>query len=150
MEIRWYLKAFNALSLEELYQVLRLRNEVFIVEQNCPYQDMDNADQKALHLLGFTDHGLAAYTRLFEPGVKFDMASIGRVITAQFARGTGSGRLLMQESIKAVEENWGKIPIKIGAQLYLQKFYESLGFIKSSEMYLEDNIPHIEMVRSQQ
>ena len=150
MEIRWYLKAFNALSLEELYQVLRLRNEVFIVEQNCPYQDMDNADQKALHLLGFTDQGLAAYTRLFEPGIKFDMASIGRVITAQFARGTGTGRLLMQESIKAVEENWWKTPIKIGAQMYLQKFYESLGFIKSSEMYLEDNIPHIEMVRSQQ
>jgi ElaA protein len=150
MEIRWYLKAFNALSLEELYQILRLRNEVFIVEQNCPYQDMDNADQKALHLLGFTDEGLAAYTRLFEPGIKFDMASIGRVVTAQFARGTGSGRLLMEKSIKAVEENWGKVPIKIGAQLYLQKFYESLGFSQFSEMYLEDNIPHIEMVRSQQ
>lgn len=150
MEIRWYLKAFNALSLEELYQVLRLRNEVFIVEQNCPYQDMDNADQKALHLLGFAGQQLAAYTRLFEPGIKFDMASIGRVITASFARGTGTGRSLMQESIKAVEENWGKVPIKIGAQLYLQKFYESLGFAQSSEMYLEDNIPHIEMVRSQQ
>jgi ElaA protein len=150
MEIRWYLKAFNALSLEELYQVLRLRNEVFIVEQNCPYQDMDNADQKALHLLGFRGEQLAAYTRLFEPGIKFDMASIGRVITASFARGTGTGRSLMLESIKAVEENWGKVPIKIGAQLYLQKFYESLGFVQSSEMYLEDNIPHIEMVRSQQ
>lgn len=150
MEIRWYLKAFNALSLEELYQILRLRNEVFIVEQNCPYQDMDNADQKALHLLGLTDEGLAAYTRLFEPGIKFDMASIGRVVTAPFARGTGSGRLLMEKSIKAVEENWGKVPIKIGAQLYLQKFYESLGFSQFSEMYLEDNIPHIEMVRSQQ
>jgi ElaA protein len=111
---------------------------------------MDNADQKALHLLGFTDQGLAAYTRLFEPGIKFDKASIGRVITAQFARGTGTGRLLMEKSIKAVEENWGKGPIKIGAQMYLQKFYESLGFAQSSEMYLEDNIPHIEMVRSQQ
>lgn len=78
------------------------------------------------------------------------MASIGRVVTAPFARGTGSGRLLMEKSIKAVEENWGKVPIKIGAQLYLQKFYESLGFSQFSEMYLEDNIPHIEMVRSQQ
>lgn len=150
MEIRWYLKAFNDLSLDELYKVLQLRNEVFIVEQNCHYQDMDNADQKALHLLGFQGEQLAAYTRLFEPGIKFDLASIGRVITAKFARGAGIGRTLMEKSIQAVEENWGKVPIKIGAQLYLKKFYESLGFIQCSEMYLEDQIPHIEMVRSQQ
>ncbi|RPD39094.1 GNAT family N-acetyltransferase [Chitinophaga barathri] len=148
MGISWSIKTFTELTNEELYQVLRLRSEVFVVEQQCCYLDMDNYDQKALHLQGVNEHGLVAYTRLFAPGVKFDMASIGRVISSPSARGKGFGRELMEVSIAGVESNWGKIPIKIGAQLYLQKFYESLGFVQSSEMYLEDHIPHIEMIRA--
>lgn len=148
MHIDWKIKTFSELSTEELYRILQLRSEVFVVEQKCAYLDMDNADQKALHVTGFAEEGLAAYTRLFAPGIKFDQASIGRVVTAPFARNKGIGRILMQFSISTLETQWGKIPIKIGAQLYLQQFYESLGFIKSSEMYLEDHIPHIEMVRT--
>ena len=148
MHIDWKIKRFGELSTAELYELLRLRSEVFVVEQNCAYLDMDNADQQALHVMGFAEGGLAAYTRLFAPGIKFDMASIGRVVTAPFARNKGIGRILMQFSISTLETQWGKIPVKIGAQLYLQQFYESLGFVKSSEMYLEDQIPHIEMIRT--
>lgn len=146
--IQWQVKTFGELSLEELYQLLRLRNEVFIVEQHCPYPDLDNADQLALHVLGHLPEGLAAYTRLFAPGVRSDLASIGRVVTSPSARGTGLGRQLMERSIAAVAAHWGPVPIRISAQLYLQQFYESLGFVKKSEMYLEDNIPHIEMVKA--
>lgn len=148
MGISWSVKTFNELTNEELYQVLRLRAEVFVVEQACAYLDPDNYDQQALHLLGVNEAGLVAYTRLFAPGIKFDMASIGRVVSSPSARGKGFGRKLMEVSIAEVEARWGKIPIKIGAQLYLQKFYESLGFVQSSEMYLEDQIPHIEMIRA--
>lgn len=148
MGISWTVKTFNELTNGELYQVLRLRAEVFVVEQACAYLDLDNYDQQALHLQGINETGLVAYTRLFAPGIKFDMASIGRVVSSPSARGKGFGRQLMEVSIAAVETRWGKIPIKIGAQLYLQKFYESLGFVQSSEMYLEDNIPHIEMIRA--
>ena len=148
MGISWTVKTFNELTNGELYQVLRLRAEVFVVEQACAYLDLDNYDQQALHLQGINETGLVAYTRLFAPGIKFDMASIGRVVSSPSARGKGFGRQLMEVSIAAVETRWGKIPFKIGAQLYLQKFYESLGFVQSSEMYLEDNIPHIEMIRA--
>lgn len=148
MDIRWEIKAFEDLNNEELYQILRLRNEVFVVEQDCAYQDADNYDQQAYHVMGTTDTGLAAYSRIFRPGIKFDMASIGRVVTASFARRHGFGRELMQVSIGAVQDKWGKMPIKISAQQYLQKFYESLGFVQSSDPYLEDNIPHIEMIRA--
>ncbi|WP_333862390.1 GNAT family N-acetyltransferase [Chitinophaga sp.] len=147
MEIRWEIRTFEALSNEELYQILRLRNEVFVVEQQCAYQDADNYDQQAVHVMGITDAGLAAYTRVFGPGIKFDMASIGRVVTAGFARRPGLGRELMNVSIATVQDKWGKMPIKISAQQYLQKFYESLGFVQHSVTYMEDNIPHIEMIR---
>jgi ElaA protein len=145
--IQWQVKEFSELDLETLYQLLRLRNEVFIVEQHCPYQDLDNMDQQSLHLLGFAPEGLAAYTRLFAPGIKYEAASIGRVVTASFARGSGLGRELMVHSLGEVEKRWKDAPVKISAQLYLQKFYESLGFAQISEMYLEDDIPHIEMIK---
>jgi ElaA protein len=150
--IKWITKTFEALTPHELYAVLRLRSEVFVVEQQCVFLDMDNSDQLAVHVLGYNDepgrdNTLIAYTRLFAPGIKYDMASIGRVVTAPLARGNGSGRQLMEHSIAVLEEQFGKVPIKIGAQLYLQKFYTSLGFVQSSEMYLEDDIPHIEMIR---
>ena len=145
----WKLKAFNELTPYELYAILRLRSEVFIVEQNCPYLDEDNKDQKGYHLMGWKDDLLAAYTRLLPAGVSYpDMASIGRVITSPAARGLGIGRELMEVSINKLYELFGHKPIKIGAQLYLQKFYESLGFVQTDEGYLEDGIPHIEMVKT--
>jgi ElaA protein len=145
--MQWIVKTFGELTTTELYALLRLRSEVFVVEQACAFQDMDDTDQLAVHVMGYIDNELAAYTRLFGPGIKYEYASIGRVVTSQKARGSGAGRLLMEYSIAIVEERFGKAPIKIGAQQYLQKFYTSLGFVKSSEMYMEDGIPHIEMIR---
>lgn len=146
--MKWITKNFDALSTSELYDILHLRMAVFIIEQQCNYLDLDYLDQKALHFMGFDDAGkLAAYTRLFAPGVVYEEASIGRVLTSSAARGSGAGKELMTQSINKVEATWGKVPIKIGAQLYLKKFYESFGFVKSSEMYLEDEIEHIKMVR---
>jgi len=148
--IHWITKTFEELTTLELYALLRLRSEVFVVEQNCVFQDMDNADQLAVHIMGFDDeldNELAAYTRVFGPGIKYDMCSIGRVVTSPRARRSGIGKKLMEHSIAVIEERFGKVPIKIGAQQYLEKFYASLGFKQSSEMYLEDNIPHIEMIR---
>jgi ElaA protein len=144
----WVEKTFDALTTAELYALLHLRSEVFVVEQNCPYLDMDYADQQAVHVMGYNDAGkLVAYTRLFGPGVKYDMAAIGRVVTAKEVRGSGVGRALMAQSIALLEARFGKQPIKIGAQQYLLTFYSSFGFRQSSDMYLEDNIPHIEMIR---
>lgn len=148
--ITWITKTFEELTTQELYAFLRLRSEVFVVEQQCVFQDMDNADPLAVHIMGYDDaldNELVAYTRIFGPGIKFDMCSIGRVVTSPRARGNGSGRKLMEYSIATVEERFGKVPIKIGAQQYLERFYRSLGFEQSSEMYLEDDIPHIEMIR---
>lgn len=146
--MHWIVKTFEELTTTELYALLRLRSEIFVVEQECVFLDMDNADQQAVHVMGYdVEQELVAYTRLFRPGIKYDMASIGRVVTSKKARGTGVGRELMEQSIAALEARFGKGPIKIGAQQYLQKFYTSLGFVQSSEMYLEDNIPHIEMIR---
>ncbi|RAJ10655.1 ElaA protein [Chitinophaga skermanii] len=148
MKITWFVKKFEDLGVHELYDLLRLRSEVFVVEQNCVYLDLDNSDQKALHVLGYTDDNqLVAVTRLFDSGIKFKEASIGRVATAFSVRKLGIGKELMRVSIASVEEHFEAKEIRIGAQEYLQRFYEELGFVKASDMYLEDNIPHIEMVR---
>ncbi len=145
MSLSFKNKPFKELSIQELYEILRLRSEVFIVEQNCVYQDIDNKDQKALHVLGYYNDELAAYCRLFDAGDYFDNASIGRVIVAQKFRDKKWGNNLMIEAIAGVKEYFGKNQITISAQMYLQKFYESHGFTKTSEMYLEDDIEHIEM-----
>jgi ElaA protein len=148
--VKWITKTFEELTTQELYALLRLRSEVFVVEQQCVFQDMDNADQLAVHVMGYDDeldNELVAYTRIFGPGIKYDMCSIGRVVTSPRARRTGSGRRLMEHSIAVIEERFGKVPIKIGAQQYLEQFYASFGFRQSSEVYLEDGIPHIEMIR---
>lgn len=145
MSLRFKIKPFNDLSVQELYEILRLRIEVFIVEQNCIYQDIDSKDHKALHVLGYYNGELAAYCRLFDAGDYFENASIGRVIVAQKFRDKKWGNNLMIEAIARVKEHFNKTNITISAQMYLQKFYESHGFIKTSEMYLEDDIPHIEM-----
>lgn len=140
-------KTFQELSLEELYQLLRLRSEVFVVEQNCVYQDIDDKDQKAVHLLGYSEGVLVAYSRLFQPGDYFNQASIGRVIIKESYRNKKWGVLLMEESIRLMEEDLQQNEITLSAQLHLKKFYESLGFKCVGESYLEDGIPHIEMYR---
>lgn len=146
MSLNWNCKSFDELNVHELYAILRLRTEVFVVEQNCVFQDMDNKDQMSYHICGWQDGELIAYTRLVPAGVSYAEASIGRVITAPSARRTGAGKELMQYSIKKLYELWGKQSIKLGAQLYLKKFYESFGFEQTSDIYIEDGIPHIEML----
>ena len=146
MAIEWKCSFFDELDIHELYAALRLRSEVFVVEQNCVFLDMDNKDQESYHVFGWKDGQLVAYTRLVPAGVAYKEASIGRVITSAAARGLGAGRELMLVSIRELNRIWGKQPIRIGAQLYLKKFYESLGFQQSSEIYIEDGIEHIEMI----
>ena len=145
--ISWTIKKFDDLSVQELYVILRLRSEVFVVEQNCVFQDMDNKDQSSWHLMGWENNVLVAYTRLIPPGVAYAHASIGRVVTSQSTRGTGIGKQLIDKSIEEAESLFGNIPIKIGAQLYLREFYSSFGFKQSSDIYDEDGIDHIEMIR---
>ena len=140
MSVNWKCLHFDQLSLHELYAILRLRTEVFVVEQNCVFQDMDNKDQQCYHVCGWADGQLVAYTRLVPAGLSYQEASIGRVITAPAARGTGAGKELMKRSIALLYNIWGHQPIRIGAQLYLRKFYESLGFAQTSDVYLEDGI----------
>jgi len=149
MQIKWMLKTFPELTLDELYALLRLRNEVFIVDQNCPFPDLDGKDPLCHHLLGFSEGpcALVAYTRIVPPGLIYDVASIGRVVTASAVRRHGVGQELMRRSIAAVVDLHGPVSIQIGAQLYLQKFYESFGFRSLEAVYLEDGIEHIGMVR---
>jgi ElaA protein len=147
MEIHWKIKSFEDLSVHELYAVLRLRSEIFVVEQNCVYLDLDGKDKKGLHLLGEFEGKIVAYSRLFKPGISFDNASIGRVVVDAHYRDRKWGQELMREAIAGIQLHFGENKITIGAQLYLKKFYESHGFIQTSEMYLEDDIPHIEMKR---
>jgi ElaA protein len=145
--INWSLKKFADLSPDELYAILRLRSEVFVIEQTCIFQDMDNKDQRSHHLMGWQDDTLLAYTRLVPAGLAFELASIGRVVTSSKTRGTGAGRQLMLESIRQINNLYGEVPIRIGAQVYLRHFYESFGFKQTSDIYDEDGIDHIEMTR---
>jgi ElaA protein len=145
--LNWQFKSFEALTLTELYAMLQLRTEVFVVEQNCVFQDMDGADDKAMHLLGTQDDKLAAYARCFNAGTKYKEVSIGRVITNSSLRGTGAGYGLMRQAIALTHQQWGKQPIRIGAQARLEKFYQQHGFAVASAPYIEDGIPHIEMLR---
>jgi ElaA protein len=143
--IQFKIKPFPELSTNELYQMLQLRSEVFVVEQNCVYQDIDGKDQKAIHVLGYSEGILVAYSRLFKPKDYFEYASIGRVIVKASHRDQKLGHELMRVSIGAITTLFQETTITISAQLYLQKFYESHGFVVVGESYLEDDIPHIEM-----
>lgn len=146
--LSYSVKRFQELSLEELYAILRLRQEVFIVEQNCPYLDCDDKDQKSHHLLGKDNEGhLLAYCRILEKGISYEnYSSIGRVVTSILIRGNGEGRALMKYAIKETLRLFPKEKIKISAQSYITPLYQSLGFVKVGEEYLEDDIPHIGMV----
>ncbi|NJB71460.1 ElaA protein [Saonia flava] len=141
------IKSLKEFTIEELYDVLQLRSEVFVVEQDCVYQDLDGKDQKALHVIGKKDNKIVAYTRIFKPGEYFIEASIGRVVVKKEERKYGYGQDIMKASIKAIEDRFKSPIIKISAQTYLKNFYTSLGFIEKGEEYLEDGIPHVTMIR---
>ena len=145
MNIRWLLKPFHELSPAEMYELLKLRSEVFVVEQNCVFLDMDDKDQASYHLLGYDEEKLVAYTRLVPPGIAYEEPSIGRVVTSPQVRRSGAGKKLMERSITEIQNLFHPSSIRIGAQLYLQRFYESFGFEKCSDVYLEDGIEHIYM-----
>ncbi len=145
--MNWKIKSFSELNNYELYAILKLRAKVFVVEQDCVFQDMDDKDQKSLHLMGFENDELVAYSRLLPSGVSYKEASIGRVVTDPDYRRKGLGKELMQNSITKLFEHYGQQPVRIGAQCYLNDFYQSFGFVNSSDEYLEDGIPHVEMLK---
>jgi len=147
--LTWKTISFADFTVKELYEVLQLRSEVFVVEQDCVYQDIDFKDQKALHVLGYKNEKLVAYTRVFKPGDYFDEASsIGRVVVEKNERKYGYGHDLIKESINVIETQLGTNTIHISAQTYLEKFYNTHGFTQKGEGYLEDGIPHIKMIKN--
>ncbi len=157
MKINWTLKHFKDLTTKELYDIFQLRIEVFVVEQNCPYQDADGKDVKSFHLMGYSpspslpkgesENTLVAFARILPQGISYDEVSIGRVVSSPKVRGTGAGKLLMEKCLEEIKTKFGDVPVRIGAQCYLKKFYESFGFVAIGDEYMEDNIPHIIMLR---
>jgi ElaA protein len=150
--VTWVFRPFHELSTAELYAALQLRQLVFVVEQRCPYLDADGADDQAWHLLGWAaapdgTRALHAYARVFPPGIKYDEASIGRVVSHPDARRTGLGRRLVAEALRRVDALAPGAAVRIGAQRYLERFYEEFGFRRAGEDYDEDGIPHVEMLR---
>lgn len=147
-ELIWQCVAFDQLDTRTLYAALALRLSVFVVEQNCPYQELDGKDQQGWHLLGYHQGQLVATARILAPGVSYvGAASIGRVVSAPGERGTGIGQALMVEAVNACQRLFPDFPIRIGAQARLEVFYQRFGFVASGPIYLEDGIPHIEMTR---
>lgn len=144
--MNWKIKKFKELNVEEIYKILALRNEVFIVEQECAYLDCDNKDLNSYHLFSEENGEVVAYLRILEKGVSYDEISIGRVAVKKNYRGKGISRGMMLKAIEFVENNLNEDTIKIQAQAYLLNFYSSFGFKAVSEEYLEDNIPHIDML----
>lgn len=149
-QLHWRVQRFDELSTNALYQMLAARVEVFVVEQNCPYPELDGLDSIGLHVSCLSnenpDAALLAYARILPAGAVFDDVAIGRVLTTEAGRGRGLARLLMHHALDAVEQAFGRVPVRISAQQYLEGFYRSLGFETISDVYLEDGIPHLEMV----
>lgn len=145
--MKWVVKKFDSLTASELYELLRLRSMVFHVEQRCAYMDTDNKDQVAIHVMGYEKSGLSAYARILPAGISFSEVSIGRVVTHPEHRGRGRGRELMGRCLGLIGDEFGNVPVRIGAQCYLEKFYKDFGFKTSGNEYLEDDIPHIEMLK---
>lgn len=149
MKTIWQCLSFDSLTNKQLYLILQARSAVFVVEQNCPYLDADGVDFECHHLCAWTEDGrLAAYLRIVPPGLKYPEASLGRVISSDFARGTGIGKQLLTRGVEQCLALYPAHPIRIGAQQYLEKFYQGFGFVTVSDMYLEDDIPHVEMLRA--
>lgn len=146
VEFQWC--RLGELSAEQVYAVLAARVEIFVVEQNCAYQDLDGLDADAEHLIAWSGKEVAGYLRVLAPGTRFDDPSIGRIITVKRFRGSGLGRVLVAKGIERTRLRYPGRPVRISAQQYLERFYGELGFVTASEPYLEDNIPHVEMVLS--
>lgn len=144
--MNWIIKTFSELTTDELYKILQLRNEVFIVEQECPYQDIDGKDNESYHIFLEKDNEVIAYSRILKKGISYEQASIGRVIVKKDYRGGNIAKDMLLKSISFIENSLHEKEIKIQAQAYLDKFYSSLGFKKISDVYLEDNIPHMDML----
>lgn len=149
-QLNWRFQTFDELTNRELYGILRLRSEVFVLEQRCCFLDMDNKDQHCYHLSGYLGDTLMAFSRIVPPGLSYEYPAIGRIVVSPLGRGEGYGIELLRVSIQKLEELYGPVPIRIGAQLYLKRFYESFGFRQSGDVYLEDDIEHIEMTRVNQ
>ena len=147
--MKWFWKSWSELSRDEIYELLQLRQAVFVVEQDCPYLDADGLDPEAWHLMGFQDDELVAYARAFAQGKVYSEAAIGRVITKESIRGQGWGRPLMKEALKGVRNTWGSVAVKVSAQAHLKDYYNSLGFEVCGPGYDEDGIPHLPMRRSE-
>ncbi len=145
--ITWQCKKFRDMSAGEMHSVLALRAAIFVVEQKCPYQDPDYKDEYSLHVMGWLNGELVAVARILPQGVSYDEVSIGRVTTSSTVRGTGAGLILMEKTMKYIEDHFGKVPVRISAQSYLKKYYEKYGFQRSEkEEYMEDDIPHLDMI----
>jgi ElaA protein len=148
MNISWRIKSFDTLTPSELYDFIKLRQEIFVVEQHCAYLDADGKDPHCWHLMGYSNETLACYARIVHPGISYKEVSIGRVAASQNFRRTGLGNQLLKESLRQIKKIYGDVPIRIGAQAYLQKFYESFGFeITEPAGYFEDGILHYIMLR---
>lgn len=145
--IIWKIKTFEEFTVTELYAVLKARIDVFVIEQNCPYPDLDNYDQKAVHIWAEEDGQILAYCRVFDKGIKYEETSIGRVLTTELARGKSLGKQLIQYAVETIENRFHTPEIRISAQDYLLRFYSGFGFEDTGNKYLEDDIPHTEMIR---
>lgn len=145
----WRIKNFDDLSLKELYEILMIRQEVFVVEQTCYYLDADGSDEKAIHIWGEIEGKIVAYCRIFQPNIKYKEASIGRVLTNPNFRGQNLGKVLMKIALQTIQIRFKTKVIKISAQDYLLKFYSDLGFVDIGKKYLEDDIPHTEMIKEE-
>lgn len=144
--MEWKIKKYEDLTIDELYNILKVRNEVFVVEQNCPYQDCDEKDKRSYHLFLEDNGEIIAYSRIIEKGVSYDEVSIGRFLVQKKHRRMGFAREMLSKAIKFVEESLNENAIRISGQVYIKEFYKSFGFKEVSDVYLEDNIPHVEML----
>ncbi|MFM1875424.1 MAG: hypothetical protein RL266_1161 [Bacteroidota bacterium] len=147
MSLRWDWKRFDELTAEEVYTILCVRQQVFVLEQECLYLDADGKDRKAFHLMGFDGEELVAYARILDPGVSYSEVAMGRILTTEKIRGRGAGIELMEVGLKKIAEHYGNVPVRISAQTYLLDFYGKFGFRSTGKEYLEDEIPHTEMLR---
>jgi ElaA protein len=147
MSLSWEWKRFDDLTADEVYTILCVRQQVFVLEQECLYLDADGKDRQSFHLMGFDGDELVAYARILDAGVSYPEVSMGRILTTEKARGTGAGIELMEVGLQQIQDLYGSVPIRISAQTYLLQFYQKFGFESTGKEYLEDEIPHTEMLR---
>jgi ElaA protein len=145
--IIWKIKNFEEITTAELYEIIKARVDVFVVEQDCPYPDLDGYDQQAIHLWAEQENNVLAYCRIFDKGIKYNETSIGRVLTSEKGRGKNLGKQLIQYALETIENRFKTLEVRISAQDYLLRFYSGFGFQDTGKKYLEDNIPHTEMFR---